>query len=113
MATATSQPTRRLQVTACELITSGVTNDRQWRLYRIQAVDRQGRPIDQKLTSFDELQPGLVDDFIVTPKVSDRYGVSYQLRRRRGQLGGRVDQLEQQAADHEKRLAALEASPPF
>lgn len=39
-------------------VISGVTNNKPWTIYRVQAVDDTGLPIQEKITSFVPLTPG-------------------------------------------------------
>lgn len=112
-AAAQAAPTRRLTVTACSLLAEGQSGDRPWKLFRVAAHDCHGRPVEYELRSFEELTPGLTDDFQIVRRTDERYGTSYTLKRRRGRLNDRVTQLEHQVSDHEHRLARLESAPPY
>jgi hypothetical protein len=113
MPAATPAPTRRLTISSCEEIAEGASNDgRPWALYRVKANDMRGQAIGVELRSFDRLEPGSSEEFIVERRESDR-GVSYTLKKPRAPVGHRVAELERQTADHEVRISRMEATPPF
>jgi hypothetical protein len=113
-ATTEEHPVRRLRIAGCQRITSGAGKDgRPWTLYAVEAFDQHGKRILEALRSFEELDAGAVDVFRVERREHERYGTSFVLRRARGRLVDRVEQLEAQLADHEHRLERLEAAPPY
>lgn len=115
MTATTTAPTRRLKIISCQQITTGPGKDGRpdWTLYAVDAFDRHGKRVVEELRSFDPLEPGKEDEFAVERRDHERYGTSFLLKRVRGKVGDRVAELERQVAGHEKRIAELEAAPPY
>lgn len=108
---------RRLNILNCNAVHHGETNGREWTLYEVVAVTESGEPVDFKLRSFEDLPLG-VGDYDVTPK--DYKGETQYTLKLAGQapanpgarLGPKVDELREQLAALESRVAALEGGAP-
>jgi hypothetical protein len=99
-------PTRRLKIAGCREVTRGSGKDgKPWVLYSVEAFDQHGKRILEELRSFEELAPG-EDTFTIERRESEQHGTSYSLKRVRRKVSDRLDELE-------RRVAALEAAPPY
>jgi hypothetical protein len=57
--------TRKLTITACDLVKEGTTNGRDWQLFRVEALTEHGAPITEDLNAFEELELGGPVEFVV------------------------------------------------
>jgi hypothetical protein len=109
---------RTITVIETRVVKTGTsTTGKPWTLYEVVAVSEDGAPIEEKLTTFDQLQGTVTVD--VERKEHEKYGVSYTLKLPKGapgaapppsagaRLGPSVDTLRERVELLEKRVDQL------
>lgn len=102
---------RKLTVTSCEVLTSGVTKTtgNPWKMYEVFAVDEAGTPVEAKLRSFDPCPLNELIEYGVTMRQDQRHGTSYTLELPKGRKPKREDKGYKARLDqHELAIANLE-----
>lgn len=108
-------PRRKLRVVSLEKL--GKTQKGGW-IYKVNAVDAEGAPVEEELRAFEELPSGELIEYAVKKFESEKYGVSWTLfppKEVKKNKEQRVQDLEDEVADLKKRVDALEggnAQPP-
>lgn len=79
---ADSGGTRKLTVTACNPLHSGVgKNNKPWTIFEVFAVDESGATVEAKLRSFDALTLNKLVEYEVERREDARHGTSYMLKK--------------------------------
>lgn len=103
-----TRPTRKLVVNKLVEKTRGQGKFGEWILYKVEAENADGSPINEDLITFDELPLNEPITVEVEQKNDPKYGISFTLRIPRERLQDRVARLEEANKLTDERLTALE-----
>jgi ribosomal protein S13 len=87
---------------------SGKGDGKETHLWKVEAVDENGMPIEEELRSFAELELNILIEYEVETYESARHGVSYTVKKPRANTTARVGELERQLQSALERLAVVE-----
>jgi hypothetical protein len=104
-------PVRKLTVTSCEVKATGKSKKtgNDWTLYSVAAMTEAGEPVEAELKSFSNLTAfiGKLEEYELEKQEDPKYGTSFLLKMKRGNLAPRLDMLEARVAELERLVRTL------
>ena len=102
---------RKLTVVDQKIVSSwdsGKGDGKETHLWKVFAVDEQGKPVEEELRSFAELELHIPIDYEIEPYESAKHGKSYTVKKPRSNTTKRVGELESQIQGVLERLLVVE-----
>lgn len=106
--------TRKLIVVSTSVVKEGSGPKGAWALSEVTATDEHGRPVEQKLKTFEKgLKRGEPIEFEIEKQTHEKYGTSFLLKLAKGSGGGglgpKVDELRERVTALEETVQRLDA----
>lgn len=87
---------------------SGKGDGKETHLWKVEAVDENGKPVKEELRSFAELELNIPYDYEIEPYDSPKHGRTYTVKKPRANTTKRVGELEEQLRGALERIAVIE-----